>query len=54
MLATLVIPSQIYLIPHVLLFKYLGQINTYKPLIVPSFLAARQRVRPLVGTGSSS
>ena len=45
MLATLVIPSQIYPIPHFLLFKYLGQINTYKPLIVPSFLAARQRVR---------
>ena len=39
MLATLVIPSQIYLIPHFLLFKYLGWINTYKPLIVPSFLA---------------
>lgn len=38
-LATLVIPSQIYLIPHFLLFKYLGWINTYKPLIVPSFLA---------------
>ncbi len=39
LLATLVIPSQIYLIPHYLLYKYLGWINTYKPLIVPSFLA---------------
>ena len=38
-LATLVIPAQVYLIPHYLLFKYLGWIDTYKPLIVPSFLA---------------
>ena len=38
-LATLVIPAQVYLIPHYLLYKHLGWINTYKPLIVPSFLA---------------
>lgn len=39
LLALLVIPSQIYLIPHYLIYKYLGWINTYKPLVVPSFLA---------------
>ena len=38
-LAALVIPAQVYLIPHYLLYKHLGWINTYKPLIVPSFLA---------------
>ncbi|MCG3138366.1 MAG: L-arabinose transport system permease protein AraQ [Phycisphaerae bacterium] len=38
-LIVLVIPGHVYLIPHFLLFKTLGWMDSYKPLIVPSFLA---------------
>ncbi|MCL6446173.1 MAG: carbohydrate ABC transporter permease [Alicyclobacillus sp.] len=37
MLATMLIPSQVTMIPLFLLFSKLGWINTYLPLIVPAF-----------------
>jgi ABC-type glycerol-3-phosphate transport system permease component len=37
MIATMMIPYQVTLIPTFLLFKALGWINTYLPLTVPSF-----------------
>lgn len=37
-LVSLMIPSQVLLIPHFLTFKWLGWVNTYKPLIVPAWL----------------
>ena len=38
LLATMMLPGQILLIPHYLIYKNLGWVNTYKPLIVPSWL----------------
>lgn len=38
LLATMMLPGQVLLIPHFLLFKSLGWVNTYKPLIVPQWL----------------
>ena len=38
LLGTLMLPGQILLIPHYLIFKNFGWINTYKPLIVPAWL----------------
>jgi ABC-type glycerol-3-phosphate transport system permease component len=37
LLATLVIPSQVSLIPNFILFKYMGLIGTQMPLILPAF-----------------
>jgi ABC-type glycerol-3-phosphate transport system permease component len=37
MLATLMLPTQVTLIPQFILFKNLGWINTFLPLIVPHF-----------------
>lgn len=37
LLATMMIPGQVTLIPTFILFKYLGWIDTFLPLIVPSF-----------------
>ncbi len=39
-LSALMLPGQVTLIPQYLLFKQLGWIDTYKPLIVPWFFAA--------------
>jgi multiple sugar transport system permease protein len=36
-LATLMLPPQVLLIPQFLLFNYLGWVDTFLPLIVPSF-----------------
>ncbi len=38
LLATMMLPAQILLIPHYLIYKNLGWVNTYKPLIVPAWL----------------
>ena len=38
LLASMMIPSQVLLIPHFLIFKTLGWVGTYKPLIVPAWL----------------
>ena len=38
-LATLLIPSQVTLIPQFILFRHLNWIDTFYPLIVPSFFA---------------
>ncbi len=38
LLASLVIPAQMLLIPQFILFSSLGWVNTYKPLIVPAWL----------------
>ena len=38
LLATMMLPGQILLIPHYLIYKNLGWVNTYKPLIVPYWL----------------
>ncbi len=40
-LATLMIPDWVTLVPLYITFDKLGWINTYKPLIVPSFLGMR-------------
>jgi ABC-type glycerol-3-phosphate transport system permease component len=37
MLSTLMLPAAVTLIPHFILFKQLGWIDTFKPLIVPSY-----------------
>ena len=37
MLATMMIPAQITMIPQFILFKELGWINTFLPLIIPNF-----------------
>jgi len=37
LLATLMIPSQVALIPNFILFKYMGLIGTQLPLILPAF-----------------
>jgi len=36
-LATMMLPAQVTMIPIFVLFKNLGWLNTYKPLIVPAF-----------------
>ena len=38
MLATLMLPPQVTMIPLFIIFKWLGWINTYAPLLVPAFL----------------
>ncbi len=38
LLGTMMIPSQVSLIPNFIIFKYLGLIGTQWPLILPSFL----------------
>jgi multiple sugar transport system permease protein len=38
-LATMMIPFQVKLVPLFIIFKQLGWINTYLPLVVPSFFA---------------
>lgn len=38
LLATMMLPSQVVMIPHYLLYKELGWLGTWKPLIVPSWL----------------
>lgn len=38
-IATMMIPSQITMIPQFILFKELGWVNTFLPLIVPSFFS---------------
>jgi ABC-type glycerol-3-phosphate transport system permease component len=37
-LSTLMLPSQVTVIPQFILFKTLGWLDSYKPLIVPSYL----------------
>ena len=37
-LATMMLPLQVTMIPVFVLFKELGWLNTYNPLIVPAFL----------------
>lgn len=39
MLGTLMLPAQVLLVPQYILFSELGWLNTYLPLIVPTFLA---------------
>jgi multiple sugar transport system permease protein len=39
-LATLMLPGQVTMIPVFAIFRWLGWIGTYKPLIVPSFLGS--------------
>jgi len=38
LLATMMLPGQVLLIPHFLIYQALGWVNTYKPLIVPGWL----------------
>src|SRR5438445_13515132 len=40
MLSTMMLPTQVTIIPTYILFNLLGWIDTCKPLIVPSFFAA--------------
>jgi multiple sugar transport system permease protein len=39
MLSTMMLPAQVTMIPQFVLFRWLGWIDTFLPLIVPSFLA---------------
>jgi ABC-type glycerol-3-phosphate transport system permease component len=39
-ISTMMIPPQVYIIPQFILFKEIGWINTFKPLIVPEWFAA--------------
>lgn len=39
-LVTLMIPSQVTMVPMFIIFKWLGWVNSYKPLIVPAFFAS--------------
>ena len=39
LLSTLMIPFQVVMIPRFILFKYLGWIDTFAPIIVPNFFA---------------
>ncbi len=39
-LATMMIPYQVVMIPLFITFKYLGWINTFKPLVVPAFFGS--------------
>lgn len=38
LLATIMLPSQVTLIPQYILFHQLGWVNTYLPLVVPAFI----------------
>lgn len=38
LLATMMLPTQVLLIPQFLIYQQLGWVNTYKPLIVPAWL----------------
>lgn len=38
LIASMILPSQVLLIPHFLGFELLGWVGTYKPLIVPAWL----------------
>jgi len=40
MMVTLLVPAQVLIVPQYILFSNLGWINTFKPLIVPSFFGA--------------
>lgn len=40
MLATMLLPAQVVLIPQYIVFAKLGWVNTYLPLTVPAFLAS--------------
>ena len=38
LLSTLMLPAQVTMIPHYQIFRYLGWLDTFKPIIVPSFI----------------
>jgi len=39
MLGSIMLPSHVLIVPQYILFKYLGWINTFLPLVAPKFLA---------------
>ena len=39
-LMTMMIPGQVTMVPMFIIFKWLGWVNSYKPLIIPSFFAS--------------
>jgi len=39
MLSTLMLPAWVTMIPHFILFKWLGWLDTYLPILVPAFFA---------------
>jgi multiple sugar transport system permease protein/sn-glycerol 3-phosphate transport system permease protein len=39
MLSTLMVPAWVTMIPHFILFKWLGWLDTYLPILVPAFFA---------------
>jgi multiple sugar transport system permease protein len=39
-LATMMLPSQVTMIPQYIIFKELGWLNSFKPLVVPAWLAS--------------
>jgi hypothetical protein len=53
-LATMMLPGQVTMIPLFILFKKLGWVDTYLPLIVPYYFgsspAPRPQRRPRAGT----
>jgi len=43
-LITMMIPGQVTMVPIFIIFKHLGWVNSYKPLVVPSFFAGAYTV----------
>lgn len=39
LLSTMMIPSEVTMVPQFIIYRYLGWVNTFYPLIVPSFFA---------------
>ena len=40
LLSTMMLPSQVLIIPQFIIFKELGWLNTFKPLIIPAYLGS--------------
>jgi ABC-type glycerol-3-phosphate transport system permease component len=40
LLSTMMLPTHVTIIPHFVLFRILGWLNTFKPLIVPAFFGS--------------
>lgn len=43
-LMTMMIPGQVTMVPVFIIFKHLGWVNSYKPLVVPSFFAGAYNI----------
>ena len=53
-LGVMMIPYQVILLPQYILFRELGWVNTFLPLIVPSFFAEEHQERSSSSCSGSS